>query len=119
MAQDWSKPFYNSEQWLKCKTAYLQSRNYVCERCGRLAVIVHHKKHITPANVNDPNITLNWDNLMAVCQECHNALHGYSGPCVEGLEFSEEGDLFKSPPIRGDLPESRDRWRTFKNPSKE
>ena len=37
--------------------------------------IVHHKAHITPQNINDPSITLDWSNLMLVCRDCHGELH--------------------------------------------
>lgn len=76
----------------------MQSRNYICERCGRLATIAHHKIHLNPSNINDPNITLNWDNLMAVCLDCHNSLHGNGGACVEGVSFDENGDPVYIPP---------------------
>ena len=36
---------------------------------------VHHKIHLTPKNINDPNITLNWDNLMLLCRDCHAEVH--------------------------------------------
>ena len=40
--------------------------------------IVHHKTHISPDNISEPNITLSWDNLMLVCRECHAQLHEQS-----------------------------------------
>lgn len=94
MAQDYAKAFYNSEAWAKCRDGFLQSKHYICERCGGLATIAHHKKHITPQNINDPDITLNWDNLMAICIKCHNAIHG-SEPCADGLMFDNNGNLCK------------------------
>ena len=33
---------------------------------------VHHKIPITPENVNNPQITLNWDNLELLCKTCHD-----------------------------------------------
>ena len=53
----------------------MASKNYICERCGGVAVICHHRRYITPANITDPNITYNWGNLEALCQECHNKEH--------------------------------------------
>ena len=52
----------------------------LCEEClqkGLIvpAEIVHHKVHITPDNINDPSITLSWDNLEAVCRKCHAEIH--------------------------------------------
>lgn len=36
---------------------------------------MHHKIHITPDNINDPNITLDWNNLQLVCRDCHAEIH--------------------------------------------
>lgn len=38
--------------------------------------IVHHKIHIEPENINNPNIALNWDNLQLLCRQCHGEAHG-------------------------------------------
>ena len=53
----------------------MASRNYICERCGAPAAICHHRIYLTPANINDPSIALSWDNLEALCMECHNREH--------------------------------------------
>lgn len=66
---------YNSTAWQKLRQAYLSSRNFICERCGQPATIVHHKAHITAGNVDNPAITLNFDNLEALCSACHNLEH--------------------------------------------
>ena len=42
----------------------------------RPAEIVHHLIEITPQNIQDPSVTLNWSNLQAVCRECHAEKHG-------------------------------------------
>lgn len=75
---DW---FYGTRDWRKCSLDYLRSQQYLCERCrnrGEIvpAEIVHHIVHLTPANVHDANVSLNWSNLMAVCRKCHGELHG-------------------------------------------
>ena len=41
--------------------------------------IVHHKIHLTPNNVNNPAVTLNWDNLQLVCRDCHAEIHEKNG----------------------------------------
>lgn len=76
-------PFYKTHAWRQCKNAYLKHARGLCERCLERGIItpaeiVHHKTYITPSNLNDPNITLNWDNLMAVCRKCHGEIHGES-----------------------------------------
>ena len=53
----------------------------LCEDCMQRGIVVpavevHHIEFITPDNINDPNITLNPDNLVALCRECHRARHG-------------------------------------------
>lgn len=80
MAKDFSRAFYNSQVWRDTREAYRRSKGGLCERClarGLIkpAAIVHHKVYITPENVNDPNVVLNWDNLEALCRECHENEH--------------------------------------------
>lgn len=98
MAKEWARSFYNSDRWIKCRDSYMQSKKYICERCGEIAVICHHKIHLTPNNIDDPDITLNWDNLKAVCLDCHNRIHG-NGENVtrKGLMFDDNGNLIKTP----------------------
>lgn len=53
----------------------------LCEDCYKEGKVtpaeeVHHIKFLTPENINDPNITLNYDNLVALCRECHRKRHG-------------------------------------------
>jgi hypothetical protein len=92
MAQDWAKQFYNSAAWRRCQAAFLKSKYYLCERCGKPAYIVHHKQHLTPLNITNPHIALSWGNLEACCLDCHNAIHGNTA-CVEGVSFDANGDL--------------------------
>ena len=80
MARTFAKAFYKSKAWLNCREAYIKSQRGLCEEClkeGRLtpAEIVHHKVELTPDNINDPNISLNFDNLEAVCHACHDKIH--------------------------------------------
>ncbi|MCC8050928.1 MAG: HNH endonuclease [Clostridiales bacterium] len=90
------KEFYHSRQWRRLSRTYLLSKNYICERCGGPAEIAHHKRYITSANINNPEITLNAENLEALCMECHNREHfGTGGAVTEGLAFDAEGNLIK------------------------
>ena len=66
MAKDYARAFYDSPAWRRTREAYLQSKHYICEDCGGAASVVHHITYIKPWNVNNPEITLNWDNLKAV-----------------------------------------------------
>lgn len=82
----------------------MQRDHYLCVKCGGAGQEVHHKKYLTPNNINDPNITLNMDNLITLCRECHHKEHErnqYTRPCVSaGLKFDRDGNLIEdSPPI--------------------
>lgn len=107
MAQPWALHFYNSPAWIRCRDGFMASKYYVCERCGSLAVICHHRVHLTPETIGDPNVTLNWDNLQALCLDCHNREHGNGDVCAEGLRFDSRGNLVKDIPPRGTNQETR------------
>lgn len=81
--------FYKSSAWVKCRKSYIASRYGLCERCGNPGRYVHHKKYITSMNVDDPSITLSWDNLELLCFDCHQAEHFKT----INYEFDSEGNL--------------------------
>lgn len=95
--KDYARSFYKGKAWKNTQSAYMISQHYICQRCGNVARIVHHVKYITPQNINDPNITLNWDNLEALCIDCHNREHMGSDACAEGLSFNSNGELIYTP----------------------
>ena len=90
MARDFAKAFYSSKQWRETSAAYMQSKLYICERCGAAASICHLRKHLNERNISNPYITLSWDNLEALCQECHNIEHMRSGNRVS---FDSSGNI--------------------------
>ena len=72
--------FYTTRAWRKCRASFLKEKGGLCEVClskGQIepAVHVHHRVPITPENLSDPAITLDHSNLMALCEECHQAQH--------------------------------------------
>lgn len=76
-ATDW---FYKTTAWQQCRDAYASSVGGLCEKCyakGKIVPgeIVHHKIHLTPETAHDPNIALNWDNLVLLCRDCHGNEH--------------------------------------------
>ena len=78
--KQYAEKFYKSKAWQKCSEDYKKSVGYLCERCkakGLLAPaeIVHHKIHITPHNIKNPEIVLSFDNLEALCRKCHGEEH--------------------------------------------
>lgn len=93
MAKDYAKAFYNSGAWRKTQELYLSSKNYVCEDCGGVACIVHHIKYITPANISNPEITLQWENLRALCAECHAIEHKAHAARLNGIAFDTAGNV--------------------------
>lgn len=99
MAREFAESFYNSKEWIKCRNGYMQSKNYICERCGNVAEICHHKIELTPDNIDSPDITLNSDLLMALCLDCHNRVHGNGDTTREGLTFDSNGNLIQTPGI--------------------
>lgn len=97
MAKEWAKEFYNSKSWKCTRDSVLDTANYICSICKeRPAEIVHHIIWLTPININDVNITLNKDNLVAVCRECHALIHEGIESTAEGLTFNERGELVKN-----------------------
>ncbi|PFB24142.1 HNH endonuclease [Bacillus cereus] len=97
MAKEYAKKFYKSSAWKKCRDSYFNFRHGLCERCtARPGKIVHHKNYITPENINDPEITLSFNNLELLCQDCHNREHHEkNSPVAEGVMFDENGDLIR------------------------
>ena len=80
MARDFAKAFYHSQAWKQTQAAYVKQSGGLCERCLQnglvtAGVIVHHKIHLTPDNINDPTVTLNPDNLQLLCRDCHASIH--------------------------------------------
>lgn len=80
MARDFAVKFYHSQAWKQCQAAYTKQAGGLCERCLKnglitAGVIVHHKIHLTPGNIGDPDIALNTDNLELLCRDCHAAVH--------------------------------------------
>ena len=84
--------FYNGKTWKATRNAYYKSKYGMCEKCGTCngKMIVHHKTWINATNVNDTNITLNWDNLQLLCLDCHNEVHFKE---KDKWMFDENGDL--------------------------
>ena len=72
--------FYHSQAWKHCREEYAKSRHYLCERCmmqGRYTpgVIVHHIEELSPLNIENPEKTTGFSNLMLLCRQCHADVH--------------------------------------------
>lgn len=78
--KEYAEGFYKSKAWQKCRASYIKSVGGLCEDClakgiYRTGTIVHHIEHITPQNITNTSITLDWKNLRYVCRECHAEEH--------------------------------------------
>ena len=80
MGKEYANALYNSKKWQNCRNAYKKYRKGLCELCLEQGIIkpgeiVHHKRHVTAKSVDDPNTTLQWDNLQLLCREHHALVH--------------------------------------------
>ena len=100
MAREFAKAFYNSEAWTTCKRRYIQLMprymRGLCEKCyadGKhiKGQELHHKVWLTPNNIHDSNVTLNHDNLILLCRDCHREAHGDRKPSQ--YVFNDQGEL--------------------------
>ena len=66
----WAKSFYLSAAWEKTRAAYLMSQDYICERCGQPAKIVHHKRWLNRENINDMINKMSW--AFSVAEESYD-----------------------------------------------
>ena len=95
MAHEYAKQFYHSSRWKKARAIVMQRHFGLCQLCARPAKIVHHRRPITPENIEDDDITLNEDNLMCLCHDCHQRVHSSNGVTRDGLFFDSAGQLVK------------------------
>ena len=84
MAKAFARKFYSSKAWQSCRNEYMKRAHHLCENCLRKGIykpaeIVHHVIELDPVTIERPEIALNFDNLEAVCRECHNELHDNRG----------------------------------------
>ena len=93
--QDFAKKFYLSQRWRDMRE-YAFKRDFgLCVKCGAPGEIVHHKIHLTPQNIDDPFISLNEENLVTLCRDCHAIEHNGGPATAEGLTFDENGNLIR------------------------
>ncbi len=83
--KQYAEAFYKSKAWQDCRDTAIRRDRFLCVDCLKRgqhtpAEEVHHIKPITPDNIMDPEITLNLDNLVSLCRECHKARHGHRDP---------------------------------------
>ena len=83
--------FYRSREWLAKRAEILKRDNYECQRCKSLGLFsaadcVHHIKHLK----DHPELALKDDNLISLCNACHNIEHPEKLKKVESKRFTNE-----------------------------
>lgn len=71
-----SRTFYKSKAWEICRQLVLMRDHYLCQDCLKNkqitpADMVHHIKEL----VDHPELGLSTDNLVSLCNSCHNMRH--------------------------------------------
>lgn len=75
MAKEFARAFYNSKEWQTVRSYCMIRDRYKCQICGKPAEEVHHIKHLTPSNIMNNTVSLNPDNLISICRDCHFKQH--------------------------------------------
>lgn len=78
--QKFTNNFYGRIAWKEIRNATMKRDAWLCQDCLQRGMYtpadeVHHIIPITPENINDESITLNMDNLICLCKECHHKRH--------------------------------------------
>lgn len=97
MSKEFATKFYHSVDWQVCREGYIQSVLGLCSRCNGIGYIVHHRITLTPDNINDHDVTLNWEHLEYLCLDCHNkeTMSSHKEVISDGLRFNEMGEVIK------------------------
>lgn len=112
------KSFYASVAWQRLRASIIAERGPYCQRCGKVAVDpqLHHIIELTPENVHDATISLNPENILLVCRDCHDAVHHRFGHAPErgvyliyGPPLSGKSTFVQQSMRRGDLVVDMDR----------
>ncbi|WP_363549572.1 HNH endonuclease signature motif containing protein [Caldifermentibacillus hisashii] len=87
-----TNPFYKSQKWIRKRELILKRDEYKCRECKRYgktspATTVHH---VIPLDQR-PDLKLNINNLISLCDKCHNQMHNrITGELTEkGMEWVE------------------------------
>lgn len=108
--------FYCSKAWRDLVHALKKDAGGKCNRCDYIAIkkedfknlIGHHKIILTESNVDNPNISLNPDNIEIICHDCHNKEHRRFGNkksvyIVYGSPLSGKTELVNNIKEYGDI----------------
>ena len=78
--KEFARKFYNSAEWKNCRDTYISERLLIdggmCEKCHeKVGAELHHITPLSIFNINDVNITINPENLIWLCKDCHFEMH--------------------------------------------
>ncbi len=95
--------FYNSRRWRNVRNKILQQDHHECQNCKskyhryRKADTVHHVNHFKDRpdlalepTYRDPALHIERRNLISLCHECHEEVHGYRIKEKPGAIITEE-----------------------------
>ena len=73
--------FYQTKEWKLLRNQKYYDANGLCELCKKKGIIregidVHHLVEIS----KDWSKRLDYDNLVLLCKDCHNAIHNRQSP---------------------------------------
>ena len=71
----------------------MASAGCLCEICGGVGEIVHHKIPLTEANIHSPKISLADENLQLVCRSCHKRIHDEIDGKGQRITFDKGGNI--------------------------
>lgn len=94
--------FYVWGPWKRIRRSVLQMDHWECQRCKEQkrytkAKIVHHVNHVKKHPDMALDIWYTWQgekkrNLVSLCHDCHEAVHGYRKPEREPAVTEERWD---------------------------
>ena len=84
--------FYRSDRWHEARRQVILRDKGICQMSGSVGTQVHHKIHLNIRNVDDPTVATNPDNLILLCDHCHNEVHHRVGKHKQ-YQFDKEGNL--------------------------
>lgn len=78
--QKFAEGFYGRIAWKNIRSQAMKRDAYLCVDCMKKGLYtpaeeVHHIIPLTPQNIDDPSVSLNLDNLVSLCRDCHEARH--------------------------------------------
>lgn len=79
--------FYNSKEWKLLRNKKWYDCDGICELCKKNGIIRQAKEihHIIPIET-DWSKRLDYDNLLALCSDCHNLQHERISPLQKFLK---------------------------------